>query len=700
MSDRPLSIGVIGCGRVATGFHLPALRRLKGVVIGGIADSDPDALANAGKRFNIDRQYPDYQTLLRQPEIDVVAICTPTLLHVDMALAALDAGKHVLVEKPLALSTAEANRLIARAKQTDRQITVGFVLRHHRLIAQARAAVQLGILGTLEAIHTHWTIPVQFRAGVPDWRKQRATGGGALIDFAVHHIDLWRYLCDTEVQDVSALSHSGRTDDQTVTVSARLANGVLANTTVSEASTDSHELHLFGHFGVLHLSMYRFDGMHFEPIFSSASATRHWAAQVGTLFRELPFGFTGRGEGGEYGRAFENEWAHFLHCIRTTSVPLVSLEDGLRATEVLVAAARSADTHCPVVVKQGSVASSLPAGTSLENAIPAPTKRIPVLSVVVGTPDTFDTPRLLLKFLAAQTIADQIEIVLVAPSAEWLRLDEEALQPFAAYKIIEIGPIQSLATLQAAGVRAASAPLVAFSEDHAFPSPNWAEALVAAHQPGYAAVFPAIRNANPDHPMAWADALLCYGAWLGEQQAGIIQYAPWHHSCYARDALLAYGDRLTSMLEAQTVLQDDLRRQNLVLFLEPHATIRHVHVSRLTAWLPSVYYLGRLYAAYRSKQWSPARRLVYGFGSPLIPVLRFARSIRLLRGVGVPRTQWLRVAVWLVVGLSASAIGECMGYLRGEGNSKTRLLPYEFHRWRQTHPADWTRFAASMGLPK
>jgi len=694
MNDRPLSIGLIGCGRVATGFHLPALRRLKGVVIGGIADSDPAALANAGKRFNVARQLTDYRALLDQPEIDVVAICTPTLLHVDMALAALDAGKHVLVEKPLALSTAEANRLIARAKQTDRQITVGFALRHHRLITQARAAVQLGVLGTLEAIHTHWTIPVQFRAGVPEWRKRRATGGGALIDFAVHHIDLWRYLCDTEVQDVSVISRSGRTDDQTVTVSARLANGVLANTTVSEASTDSHELHLFGHFGALHISAYRFDGLHFEPIFSPASATRHWASQLGTLFRELPFGFTGRGEGGEYGRAFENEWSHFLHCIRSGTAPLVSLEDGLRATEVLVAAAQSADTHCPVAVLRGSVES--PFATAPPEPRPVSPAKTPALSVIVGTPDTFDTPRLLLKYLAAQSIADQLEIILVVPSAQWLRLDETALESFASYKIVEIGPIQSLATLQAAGVQAASAPLVAFSEDHAFPSPNWAEALIAAHQPGYAAVFPSIRNANPDHPMAWADAILCYGSWLGEQQAGTLDYAPWHHTCYKRDLLLTYGDQLPSLLEAQTVLQDDLRRQNFQLFLEPRAVIRHVHISRLTAWLPSLYHLGHLYAAYRSKNWSLARRIVYGCGSPLIPILRFARALRLLQRVGVPRSQRLRVAGWLIVGLSASAVGECVGYLRGEGDSKARLLPYEFHRWRQTHPADWTTFAASL----
>lgn len=693
-NSKPLQIGIIGCGRVATSFHLPALRRLPEAAVAAIAEIDPPRLDAVGDQFQIARRFTDYRDLIALPDLDVVAICTPTPLHIPMALAALEAGKHVLVEKPLALDPAEAERLIQAASNSDRRITVGFSLRHHRLLAHARAAVAINLLGPIEAIHTHWTIPVQFRGGLPEWRKRRATGGGSLIDFAVHHIDLWRWLLDTEVESVYVAGRSALSEDQSVTVTARLANGTLANSTISEASTDSHEVHLFGHFGALHVSSYRFDGLSFEPIFSPASAARYWFRQVETLMRELPYGFSGRGEGGEYGRAFENEWAHFLGCIRDDKSPMVSLRDGLQATRVLVAAAQSAETGQAVTVNP-TITRTLPVSIDPRSDL------TPELSVIVVTRDTFDSLRLLFAHLAAQTAAARLEIIVVANSASWLRLDEALLAPFARYQIVEVGKLDSLAEYHAAGVHGATAPLVVFSEDHGLPAPGWAEHLIRAHRQPCAAVSPAIRNANSTSAMSWADGLLCYGAWLEPQQARAARYLGWHHTSYKREVLLGCGAELATILENANILHDQLHERGELLLVEPGAVLSHVNISKLSAWLPSMFYLGRLYAGYRSRRWSLPHRLLYLVGTPAIPVVRLWRSLRDMRRVRPDtykihsRVFALQIVGWMLIGLTVSALGEFSGYAFGVGNSRSCLLNYEFHRWRQTRPSDWTAFMES-----
>ena len=138
----------------------------------------------------------------------------------------------------------------------------------------------------------------------------------------------------------------------------------------------------------------------------------------------------------------------------------------------------------------------------------------PEMSVIVLTPDGFAAIRRLMAHLRAQTARARLELVFVAPDAGRLQADETELAGFAAVRVVEADVMRSTAEARAAGVRAAAAPIIAFTEDHCFPEPGWAEALIRAHGEPWAAVGPAVLNANPRSAVSWANLLTEYVEWL------------------------------------------------------------------------------------------------------------------------------------------------------------------------------------------
>ena len=233
--------------------------------------------------------------------------------------------------------------------------------------------------------------------------------------------------------------------------------------------------------------------------------------------------------------------------------------------------------------------------------------------MVLVAPDTFENQRATLRHLRAQSIHDRIEIVLVGPSTAALGLDAAALEGFHGHRIVEIDALRSNAQGLAAGARAASAPVVAFGEDHCFPAPGWAQALVAAHAKGHAVVGPVFRLANPESAVSCADFMMTYGPWLDPVPAGERDHLPGHNSAYKRDLLLAYGDRLEAMLEAESVLHWDLRAKGHTLYLEPDAAVYHFNFSRFGPLVTAIFHLSRAFAARRweGRPRSALRRLVY-----------------------------------------------------------------------------------------
>ena len=313
----------------------------------------------------------------------------------------------------------------------------------------------------------------------------------------------------------------------------------------------------------------------------------------------------------------------------------------------------------------------------------------PEMSVIIATPDSYEIIRKTIGYLGAQTVKDRLEIVIVAPSQDALGLIESDLTGFHSYKVVEAGEIRVLTTARVAGVAGASAPIVAFAEDHCFPEPSWAETLIAAHNKGHAAVGPLMRNANPATSISWAGIFLHYGCCIQPILSGVCTALPWHNTSYKRPLLLEYGSELASMLIVEGILLDDLRSRGHTLHLEPAAQTNHVNISLLSSWVRHAFWGGKLFGATRATKgkWVISKRVAYIIGSPLIPAVRLYRAMKRIREVG--KTSFLpRVLPAMMAGLLPHAFGEAAGYAFGLGRASERYSYFEMKRFLHVVPGD------------
>lgn len=327
-------------------------------------------------------------------------------------------------------------------------------------------------------------------------------------------------------------------------------------------------------------------------------------------------------------------------------------------------------------------------GTSIGDLSVGNYPNVPILSVILATPGRFDSIRNTVQCLLAQSIKDRIELIVVTPSCEQLGVDKNEVADFFAYKIVELPRMNSVGTANARGVRAATAPVVAFCEDHSFPEPGWAEALTKAHTNDYAAVGPVIKNANPKTLVSWADLLIAYSPWIDSMPSGENDHLPGHNSSYKKEVLLSYGPALEKMMASESVLHWDLRQKGYRLYLEANAKTAHTNFSLFPSWIKSKFHSGRVFGSTRVFAWPSWKRLVFTTASPLIPIVRLWKIIFPLTGSRQIVGGFLKVIPVMIAGLCFSAIGEMMGYAFGPGNSIDVLSNYEFHRDRHQCKAD------------
>jgi len=305
----------------------------------------------------------------------------------------------------------------------------------------------------------------------------------------------------------------------------------------------------------------------------------------------------------------------------------------------------------------------------------------PEMSVVLVTPGDYRSLRETVGHLRAQNVSDRLEIVIVAPSSEGLFPDPSEMREFHSYRVVEAGRIESTGPARAAGVLASSAPVVAFAEEHCFPEPGWAEALIKAHAQGWSAVGPQVSNANPRSATSWANFLISFAPWAEGAAGGEAESLPWHNTSYKRSLLAGYGAALGEMLEAEGLIQTELRAAGRRLYVEPAARTRHLNITRFSSYLLEQFHAGRRFSAARTRRegWTTPRRLFYALGTALTPPLRMRDVIREVRRPGRRRGLLPRVLAPLAAGLLAHAAGEMAGYAFGAGDSYRRSSELEFH---------------------
>lgn len=190
-----LNIAVVGCGGIANGKHLPSLSRLKEVKLVAFCDIVIERARAAADKYGASgaQVYEDYRELLADETIQVVHVCTPNDSHAEIAIAAMEAGKHVMCEKPMAKTAAEARRMVEAAKRTGRKLTIGYNNRFRPDSLHLKQLCEAGELGDIYYAKAH---AIRRRA-VPTWgvfldgEKQ---GGGPLIDIGTHALDLTLWL--------------------------------------------------------------------------------------------------------------------------------------------------------------------------------------------------------------------------------------------------------------------------------------------------------------------------------------------------------------------------------------------------------------------------------------------------------------------------------------------------------------------------
>ncbi|PLT27743.1 Gfo/Idh/MocA family protein [Peribacillus deserti] len=186
-----LRIGIIGAGGIAQARHIPTLLKNEEVTVEAVYDLNMDAAAAAAGRFNIPKIMNSYQELFG--EVEAVVICTPNKYHAEIAIAALHAGVHVLCEKPMALTSMEAESMIEASKVTGKVLSIAFHYRFMKESIAAKKAVDAGDIGNPLVVR----VKALRRRKVPGWgvfTNKDLQGGGSLIDYGCHLLDLSLWL--------------------------------------------------------------------------------------------------------------------------------------------------------------------------------------------------------------------------------------------------------------------------------------------------------------------------------------------------------------------------------------------------------------------------------------------------------------------------------------------------------------------------
>jgi hypothetical protein len=286
----------------------------------------------------------------------------------------------------------------------------------------------------------------------------------------------------------------------------------------------------------------------------------------------------------------------------------------------------------------------------------------PRLSFVIAT-DRYDTIRGVVAALRRQHDPGLIELVLPIPRDEVGGVRHEELSAFALTTVVGVDSVTPLAPARAEGIRAASAPFVFMGETHSYPQPGFVEAVLAAFDGPWAAVVPAIMNANPSSLVSWTAYAFDYGSWGPHRPSGPIADPLIYNTAYRRDVLLSEGVPIEQVLDHyEDFLWPVLRAAGHRAWFAADARLTHLNVATIHALLLERFATGASVGMRRSAQWRWTRRALYAAASPLIALVLFTRVTRGAIGAIPPRKRPAVVPAVLLCGI-AKAAGELAGYI-------------------------------------
>ncbi len=222
--------GVVGCGGIARRRTIPGLCKAENAELYAVMDTNAAFAEEVKEEFGAKYAFSDLESLLALDEIDVVYIATPVFCHKEQVEAVVRTGKHILLEKPMGITSREAEEIEKMCTAANIRLSVGFMMRFHAYHEEVRRLLAEKAIGDIVAIRA------QFACWYPDiegvWRQNKAlSGGGALVDLGVHCIDLVQYVTGMRAVEVAAFSDTlsfGYNVEDTSSLMMRMENGATA----------------------------------------------------------------------------------------------------------------------------------------------------------------------------------------------------------------------------------------------------------------------------------------------------------------------------------------------------------------------------------------------------------------------------------------------------------------------------------------
>jgi len=345
-SEKPVGIGLVGAGAIMRLSHAPTIARSKDAKLVAVFDTDAGRAEAIASEHGA-KAFTEIDALLGMKGVDAVIVATPNLYHGEAVIAAADAGKHVLCEKPLALDIQTARKMIDACAAKTLVLQVGFNQRFWSQVQIAKSLIDAGVIGKINGFRS---LNAEKSTAYPAATRYRydlkLSGGATIIDLTVHRIDLARHLVGDFSALVAELTHSALPDkvDDNVWLLARFKNGArgtLTSDRYSPAIGDGTDI--YGTEGAIHIATETINPFHAVPL---AVYTEKSAKDLPDVLAEAhyPDAWWKTFEGGWISvkpprrNPYHVQLAEFVAAIREGRPASITGEDGLKAQEVVQAA--------------------------------------------------------------------------------------------------------------------------------------------------------------------------------------------------------------------------------------------------------------------------------------------------------------------------------------------------------------------------
>ena len=257
---KKLKVGIVGLGWVA-GAHIETFKAVNGAAVAAVCTRKDLTPADLEAQYGIEAKvYHDYEEMLADPEIDIVSICTPNRFHPAQTIAAAEAGKHIYIEKPIALNFQDAKAMKQAIEKAGRKACVGFECRFSKQFTMTRSLIDQGVLGELHYGEIDYYHGIGPWYGQIEWNVKQDCGGSALLSAGCHALDALLMMMDAPVEEVSSYSSKSQShyfagyeyDPTSVTI-IKFANGKIGKVAASIDCLQPYyfRVHLIGSEGTL-----------------------------------------------------------------------------------------------------------------------------------------------------------------------------------------------------------------------------------------------------------------------------------------------------------------------------------------------------------------------------------------------------------------------------------------------------------------